>query len=262
MPPTPDQPTLFLYLLPKQHQQLGIQHHMQLFHLDQLDGNTGLILDQEAKHMTQVLRKKLGDRLNFTDGKGHHFRGVIVSVAKKKVEVEITETNFSPNPTLLHLAIAPTKNIARIEWLVEKVCEMGVREISFLQTRHSERKAVKMERLAQKVQSACLQSLKFWYPTLHPMRTFERCMKEEAFLASDTQRFIAYCGAENLPLLKDQLSLKKEVLLLIGPEGDFSPAEFAQAEENGFTGISLGQARLRTETAGLVASALIQQLNL
>jgi len=230
---------------------------MQLFHATDIQGDIATIRDQEAKHLSVVLRKKVGDTVHFTNGMGSLFVGEIQELVKKKVVIKIRQKTAHPPTSKFHLAIAPTKNSNRIEWLIEKACEIGVAEFTPILCQRSERKVTKLEKLEKKAESAALQSLKYWFPKLQPITKFEKFLeKVEADL-----KFIAYCGAENLPLLSQNLVADKSVCILIGPEGDFTPSEFELAQSKGFKGISLGKTRLRTETAGLVACTIVQQSN-
>ncbi len=230
---------------------------MQLFYANDVEGDIATIKDQEAKHLSVVLRKKKGDAVHFTDGLGTAYSGTISDLNKKKVLISITDkVEHTPN-CKFHLAIAPTKNSSRMEWLIEKACEIGIAEFTPLRCQRSERKVTKLEKLEKKAQSACLQSLKYWFPKMNETIKFDQFLDT---VQADL-KFIAYCGADDLPLLSQNLTANKSVCILIGPEGDFTPAEFEMAKSKGFKGISFGKTRLRTETAGLMACAILQQAN-
>jgi len=228
---------------------------MQLFHATDITEDIATVRDQEAKHLSVVLRKKVGDIVHFTDGIGHRYRGEIQAIEKKKVIISIQEKQLQTPASYLHLAIAPTKNINRIEWLVEKACEIGMAEFTPLLCHRSERKVCKLDKLEKRAASASLQSLKDWFPKMNQMTKFELFINS----VNSELKFIAYCGEDDLPLISQNLESNKSVCILIGPEGDFTQAEYELALAKGFKGISFGKTRLRTETAGLMASAMVQQ---
>lgn len=206
---------------------------------------------EEAGHCLRVLRMKEGDRLRIADGKGTFYNAVISAVQGKKCMVHI-ETEERQEPLwngYLHIALAPTKLMDRNEWFVEKAVEIGVDEISFLKTEHSERDVVKMERIEKIAVSAMKQSQKATLPILNEMSSF-RSFVERGF---DGDKYIAHCEPGSKVLLQDVVVPGHDSLVLIGPEGDFSPTEIEMALKAGFRPISLGPSRLRTETAALVA---------
>ena len=206
---------------------------------------------EEAGHCLRVLRMKEGDRLRIADGKGTFYNAVISAVQGKKCMVHI-ETEERQEPLWnghLHIALAPTKLMDRNEWFVEKAVEIGVDEISFLKTEHSERDVVKMERIEKIAVSAMKQSQKATLPILNEMSSF-RSFVERGF---DGDKYIAHCESGSKVLLQDVVVPGHDSLVLIGPEGDFSPTEIEMALKAGFRPISLGPSRLRTETAALVA---------
>ena len=207
--------------------------------------------EEEAAHAVRVLRLQAGDEVMLTDGKGCFYRAEISTATNKRCLVNILET--LPQAPLwkghLHIAMAPTKNMDRIEWFVEKATEIGFDELSFLNCRFSERKVIKTERIEKIVVSAIKQSLKARKPVVNEMVDFGRFMQRE-FAG---QKFIAHCYEGEKPLLKDVLQPGEDAVVLIGPEGDFSREEVEKAEAMGFRSISLGKSRLRTETAALVA---------
>jgi len=212
--------------------------------------------EEESQHCVQVLRAQIGDTIEITDGRGTLYQAEIVNPNRKHCEVKIVSES-KPEPLhegRVHIAIAPTKNIDRLEWFIEKATEMGVDEITPLLCRFSERKVVNDERLQRVMVAAAKQSLKVTYPVIHSLT------KLEDFIASVNadDRLIAHCeggyaaNAEK-QALQHCLTRGHSVVILIGPEGDFSPEEIALARNKGYRPISLGKARLRTETAGLVA---------
>ena len=207
--------------------------------------------EEEAGHCIRVLRMKEGDRIRLIDGKGSFYDAVISAVSGKRcmVHIESREVQQPLWDGHLHIAVAPTKLMDRNEWFVEKAVEIGVDEITFLKTDHSERDVVKMERIEKIAVSAMKQSQKATLPVLNGMTTL-RNLIERGF---DGDKFIAHCEPGSKVLLQDAVIPGHDSLVLIGPEGDFSPAEIEMALKAGFRPISLGPSRLRTETAALVA---------
>ncbi|MBR5935669.1 MAG: 16S rRNA (uracil(1498)-N(3))-methyltransferase [Bacteroidaceae bacterium] len=206
---------------------------------------------EEAGHCLRVLRMKEGDALRIADGKGTFYNAVISAVQGKRCMVHI-ESEERQEPLWnghLHIAMAPTKLMDRNEWFVEKAVEIGVDEITFIRTDHSERDVIKMERIEKIAVSAMKQSQKATLPVLNGMTGF-RSFVERGF---DGDRFIAHCEPGSKVLLQDAVVPGHDTLVLIGPEGDFSPSEIEMALKAGFKPISLGPSRLRTETAALVA---------
>ncbi|MCG8476823.1 MAG: 16S rRNA (uracil(1498)-N(3))-methyltransferase [Cytophagales bacterium] len=233
---------------------------MILFYQPDLENQNACFLsEEESRHCVKVLRKKNGDQIIVVDGKGNRHQAVITNAQPKKCEFEIQSTeSFERNPYNIHIAIAPTKNIDRIEWFVEKAVEFGVDEISFIQCARSERKNLKPERLIKKAVSAAKQSLKFWFPKINALTSYNDFIQS----ASDCdQRFIAYVD-ETLPEhLKSAARPNKKICVMIGPEGDFSPEEIKTAFNNSFQAIHLGKSRLRTETAGIAAAHILNLIN-
>ena len=207
--------------------------------------------EEEAGHCIRVLRMKEGDSIRLTDGKGCFYDAVISAVSGKRcmVHIERKEQQEQLWNGYLHIAMAPTKLMDRNEWFVEKAVEIGVDEITFLKTDHSERDVIKMERIEKIAVSAMKQSQKATLPVLNGM-TQLRSFIEQGF---DGDKYIAHCEPGSKVLLQDALTPGHNSLVLIGPEGDFSPAEIEMALKAGFKPISLGPSRLRTETAALVA---------
>lgn len=215
--------------------------------------------EEEASHAIRVLRLQLGDEVMLTDGKGNFYRAEISNANHKRCLLNIIET--IPQEPLwsghLHLAMAPTKNMDRTEWFAEKATEIGFDELTFLNCRFSERKVIKTERISKILVSAIKQSLKARLPKLNKMTDFNKFITQPF----KGQKFIAHCYEGEKPLLKDTIRKGEDALVLIGPEGDFSEDEVKKAIENGFTPISLGNSRLRTETAALVACHILNLQN-
>ncbi|MEY3249334.1 MAG: hypothetical protein RL742_1377 [Bacteroidota bacterium] len=224
---------------------------MQLFYTYKIQQGLAFLDEEESRHLQTVLRRKEGDRLQLTDGKGAFFTGTIESAGKKEVIVRIESERSAPprSATQLHIAMAPTKQIERFEWFLEKAAEIGVDAVTPLLCERSERRQIRSDRLEKILQSAMKQSLQAWLPRLQPLTPFESVVKN----AAEPIRCIAWCGETAVPHLADVLQPGKAVLALIGPEGDFSPEEVALALASGFQAVNLGPSRLRTETAGLYA---------
>ncbi len=211
--------------------------------------NQIILEDDEFRHL-KVVRKNVGESIQITDGNGNLFTGIIQEISKHSIIADIESKEvITPTTPNLHLAIAPTKNIDRIEWLVEKCVELGIAEFSFLLCRHSERKDIKTERLRRIAISAIKQSFKTKLPVINemiPFRNFISLIKEE-------QKFICGMGARKEDHLKHLLKPKEDAIIMIGPEGDFNEDELNFAIENGYQLTGLGPERLRTETAALAS---------
>lgn len=232
---------------------------MQLFYVPNSSGAEVILDETESKHAVKVLRLSAGDKVQLIDGKGGFYEAEIADPHPKKCRLSITKTilEFGKKNFHLHIAIAPTKNTDRLEWFLEKATEIGIDEITPLLTEHSERKVLKTERLEKILVSAMKQSLKAYLPKLNELTPFHEFIKQ----AKETHRFIAHCEDGEKPHLKNRVQAKTDCLVLIGPEGDFSPEEISLAKEQGFTEISLGTARLRTETAGIAACHIVNLAN-
>lgn len=215
--------------------------------------------EEEAGHCLRVLRLGVGDEVMLTDGKGFFYKAVISAATGKRCQVKVVEKIEQEKfwKGHLHLAMAPTKNMDRIEWFAEKATEIGFDELSFLNCRFSERKVIKTERIEKIVVSAMKQSLKARKPIVNEMTDFAKFMQRDF----QGQKFIAHCYEGEKPLLKEVLKPGEDALVLIGSEGDFSPEEVQKAEALGFQPISLGKSRLRTETAALVAVHMMNLFN-
>ena len=231
---------------------------MHLFYCSDITGDKYTLNEDESKHCVRVLRLVNGDRIHITDGKGNLFETELIDDHPKRCTVNIldTQTEFGKRDFSLKMAVAPTKNISRYEWFLEKATELGIDQITPIICEHSERKEVKNERLEKVIVSAVKQSLKAYVPELDSAIKFKDFINQDF----DGQKFIAYCEGEP-ELLKEVYIPKSDVLILIGPEGDFSPTEVEQAHAAGFIPISLGKSRLRTETAAIVACHAINFMN-
>lgn len=224
---------------------------MQLFY-GYKEGDRVMLSEDESKHAVKVLRKSVGDELNVFDGKGNLYTGRIVDNHPKHcgITIDNVEENWGALPYSFHLAIAPTKNMDRLEWLVEKAVEIGISRITPLLCEHSERKVLKPARLERILLSATKQSLKGTLPQLDELTAFKEFIQQQNGMPT----FIGYCGEGiKSPLHQKMREHGSSVCVMIGPEGDFSPAEFEAALKAGIQGITLGDQRMRTETAGLAA---------
>lgn len=233
---------------------------MQLFFTEHTNENQFTLDAEESKHLIKVLRKTQGDRVHFTNGKGCLYHCIIIDANPKKAIIKIEEREFQPEDDYyIHLAISPTKNSDRMEWMVEKLTEIGVHEITFMESEFSERSHLKLERLEKKIIAASKQSLKTWLPKLNPVRPMNELVKDSEF--NSYQRFIAYVDKENDRHLFDKAKPDNAYLILIGPEGDFSNQEIQLAFDNHFLPCSLGKSRLRSETAAVAAVHTLQLIN-
>lgn len=217
--------------------------------------------EEEARHCLRVLRTQIGECVEVVDGHGHRYTCRVLSTDPRKATVEITGVTDVPTfwAAPLTVAVAPTKNIDRIEWLVEKLTEIGVDRIVPLLCRHSERKNVNIDRLERIAVSAMKQSLKAVMPQIEPLTSIAEFIDE----CDARQKFMGYCADDvERRLLARELKPGESTAIMIGPEGDFSPEEVHQAFDHGFVPISLGEARLRTETAALTAAQTFHIINM
>jgi len=218
-----------------------------------------IILDfEESNHCVKVLRLRTGNPVHLTDGRGNLYAGKIDAEDSRRCQVKIQSVqHFEKRPFHLHIAIAPTKNIDRFEWFLEKATEIGIDEITPLICEHSERSAVRTDRLQKILVSAMKQSMNLYLPLLNEAVKFKDFILQEF----KGEKFIGYVEETQEILLKNRYSPGSDAHILIGPEGDFSKAEVSIAMESGFLAISLGSSRLRTETAGIVATMTVNLIN-
>lgn len=215
--------------------------------------------EDEARHCIKVLRLQPGDEIMLTDGKGSFFRAEIDILTGKRCTVNVLEQIQWKKPwkNYIHIAMAPTKNLDRVEWFAEKATEIGIDELTFLNCCHSERRVIKTDRIFRILVSAVKQSQKAVVPQLNEMTDFMQFVSRPF----DGRKFIAHCYDEMKVLLRDAVVPGENTLILIGPEGDFSTEEVTAARKAGFEPISLGGSRLRTETAALVACNTVNLFN-
>jgi 16S rRNA (uracil1498-N3)-methyltransferase len=226
---------------------------MQLFYTPDIEPTHPqyFLSEEESKHAIRVLRLAAGDEVQLIDGRGGLYTAQIKDAHPKRTILQITAVTTAINKRnhYLHIAVAPTKNIERLEWFLEKATEIGIDEISLIICQRSERKEVKVERLNKIITAAIKQSLKAYHPILNEPQTFDSLLSRHF----DGQKFIAHCDEGYKISLRDAIEPQSKYLILIGPEGDFAPKEVDDALHTGFKAITLGESRLRTETAALEA---------
>ncbi len=214
-----------------------------------------LLSEETSKHCIQVLRMKVGEQLNITNGQGNVFTATIIDANKKNCWVTINQSNFqSPSIRKIVIAISLIKNTNRLEWFLEKATEIGVTEIVPLICTRTEKQYFRFDRMNNILIAAMLQSEQAWLPKLHQPINFETYIQQSNI---SSQKFIAHCIADDKKELKTFL-LQNEIEILIGPEGDFSAHEISTALKNNYQPVSLGNTRLRTETAGIVAATILR----
>lgn len=235
---------------------------MNIFYVPNIKNNIAQLSEEEAIHCTRTLRKRVGDNLLLIDGTGGFYEGTIIEAGKKTCTVAIGKTTLEHGKRdfYLHIAIAPTKNISRFEWFLEKATEFGIDEITPLLCKHSERKNIRLDRLNKVILSAAKQSLKAYLPKLNELTKFKDFIEKDNG-THNKQLFIAHCAEGEKEHLKQAYTIKQDCVILIGPEGDFSKPEVDLALSKGFKAITLGKERLRTETAGLAACHAINWQN-
>ncbi|SNT25300.1 16S rRNA (uracil1498-N3)-methyltransferase [Ekhidna lutea] len=230
---------------------------MTIFYKNDIIEGPNALSEEESKHCALVLRHKKGDEIQVFDGKGNKHVAVLTQIHKKACEFEIIRSETSTKkPFSIHLAIAPTKNMDRMEWLVEKLSETGVDEVTFIQTQNSERKKLRIDRLEKKAISAMKQSGNPFLLKLNDLTPFDQLIDAE----NNNLKLIAHVD-HSYKYIQDILIPKKSTTILIGPEGDFSLNEIEQAKKAGFQATSLGENTLRTETAGFVACCAVNLIN-
>ncbi len=231
---------------------------MNLFYQPLISKDVFYLDQEESKHCIKVLRRIKGDALRITDGKGFFYNAFITKADAQQCCFEIKETIPEPVKNFsIHIAISPTKNPERIEWFVEKAVELGVDEISFVHCKTTERPFIKIERLEKVAISAMKQSLKATLPKVNDILKLDALIKQ----SKEESKFIAHVDFTNLSYLQKVGKSSSTYLVLIGPEGDFSEGELMLATQQGFQKVSLGNSRLRTETAGVAACHILNLIN-
>ncbi|MFN0255968.1 16S rRNA (uracil(1498)-N(3))-methyltransferase [Pedobacter ureilyticus] len=233
---------------------------MQLFYTPDINGSTYTLSEEESNHCNKVLRLKQGDQVHLIDGVGGLYTAEISEVTKKAVRLTVLDkqSEFGKRNHHLHIAIAPTKNNDRLEWFLEKATEIGVDEVTPIICDRSERKIVKEDRLEKVITSAVKQSLTAYHPKINNAISFKDFIKQNE--ADD--KLIAHCiDEDDRKAISEIIKPHQKYLILIGPEGDFTPKEIELALQNGYKPVTLGNTRLRTETAGLAACFEVNYLN-
>ena len=231
----------------------------QFFYSTQIYDDVIILPEDESLHVLTVIRKNIGDKLFVVDGKGGLYETYIESdnIQSCRLNIVSVDKEFGQRNYYIHIAMAPTKSHDRIEWFVEKAVEIGAEEISFILTDHSERKNIKLNRINKRAISAMKQSLKAFLPKINdimPLRDFmTKC--------SDNEKYIGYLNKGKNNHLMKSATAKSDYCMLIGPEGDFSSSEINESQKFGFKPVSLGNNRLRTETAGLAACHILNLVN-
>lgn len=240
---------------------LFLQHlaYMQLPYFYETDLNKNdqefILSETTNRHCVQVLRMREGNKIQLLNGKGLIATAEIKVLSKKQSVVHILEINQEESPgKKIHIAISLIKNNSRFEWFLEKAVEIGATEITPIICEHTEKQHYRIDRMQQIVISAMLQSRRMFLPLLHESVLFNEAIKNTLHFDS---KFIAHCDNSAKKLLMEYCPVKKDVILLIGPEGDFSQMEITLALENNFVPVSLGENRLRTETAGIYGCVLL-----
>lgn len=225
---------------------------MELFYSSQISGQVALLDEQESRHCIKVLRHRLHDEIHFTDGKGRIYSGVLTKADMRQCEITVSKQQQDKQRNFhLHIGIAPTKAIDRFEWFLEKAAELGVEEITPLLCRHSERKNLNHERCEKILISGMKQSNRSRAPKLNELTSFNTAIN-----FSEGTKAIAHCSNGNKHTLNEIIVSTNSLLLIIGPEGDFSDEEILLATETNFAPLTLGNARLRTETAAVHAASI------
>lgn len=232
---------------------------MHLFYAPDIEDDLYVLNPEDSRHCAKVLRLREQGRISLTDGGGHFYHCTITKADSKATEVKVDEKEEIEKhwPVHLHIAMAPTKNMNRTEWMLEKVTELGVDKITPLHCDHSERKIVKPARMERIITAAVKQSLKAWYPKLEEMAGFSDFIQKDF----SGQKYIAYIDEKYDLHLSEDYEPGMDAVILIGPEGDFSKDEVQMAIKHGFKPVSLGKSRLRTETAAVIACHSFHLLN-
>ena len=232
---------------------------MQLFYDPTLEAGLYPLREREAAHAFRVLRRRVGDHLDLVDGRGGWYTGKVKSISKRECLLEVVKTRQDVTRNYgVQLLVAPTKNIDRFEWILEKATEIGVDSIHPFVSEHSERKTIRPDRLERILEAAMKQSLRAWKPELAELAPFDRALHAAAGAEA---KFMAYLGDRGSPLLHRVAPARQRVAIAIGPEGGFTSSEADLAGDQGYRHVSLGPNRLRTETAAIVALHTLNQLN-
>jgi len=232
---------------------------MQIFYTPEINGMEYFLSEDESKHAIRVLRMNEGDPIYLVDGKGTFFEGVIANAHPKKCQIIVQKIieDYEKRNYFIHIAISPLKHPDRFEWFLEKATEIGIDAITPLFCKRTEKKSFNMERSNRIIESAMKQSIKAFHPVLNPLTKFDDLINR----AGEEVKMVACCEGER-QLIRDCYQPGQKALILIGPEGDFTEEEMISAKNTDFIPVTLGNSRLRTETAGVAACHSIQFLNL
>lgn len=231
---------------------------MHLFYTPDINGTEYFLNEEETKHCVKVLRLKENDFIYLVDGNGGFYKAAISAISAKKclLRIEETQKDFGKRKYRIHIAIAPTKNMDRMEWFIEKATEIGIDEITPIICQRSERRIIKTERLEKIAISAMKQSIKAYLPKINDAENYTKFLNKH----SASLKCIAHCFPENKQELKSIIKSANDLMILIGPEGDFTSQEIQLALKHNYIPVSLGESRLRTETAGIVACVTVNLL--
>lgn len=230
---------------------------MDIFYQKDIELGINRLNEEESRHCLQVLRHQKGDEILIFDGIGGKHRSVLTQVSKKSCDFEVVESKMTPKKNFrTHLLIAPTKNADRMEWLIEKLSEIGVDEITLIETKHSERRKMRIDRLEKKAISAMKQSGNPYLLKLNAIQPLDQAIKN----TRGGIKLIAHVS-EDYQYISDQIDANSDITILIGPEGDFSVEEVKKCIASGFNPVSLGNTTLRTETAGFLACCCVNFVN-
>lgn len=233
---------------------------MHVFYTPDITADTYVLSEEESKHCTRVLRLGTGAQVHLIDGRGGLYEAEIVEASKKNVTLKVrsTQLEYQKRNHHLHLVVAPTKNIERLEWFLEKATEIGIDEITPVICDRSERRVVKEDRLYKVITSAVKQSLQAYHPVLNPQINLSSFLKQN----NDSEKMIAHCvDGQPRNYISEIVQPGQRYTILIGPEGDFTAAEIELALQSGYKPLTLGNTRLRTETAALAACFEVNYLN-
>lgn len=231
---------------------------MQLFYCPAILHNEFFLSPEESKHCVRVLRKNAGDTIHIIDGQGTFYDASLTDVSSTKCTFDIVNSAHHDRPAYyIHIAIAPTKNTDRTEWFVEKAIEIGVDEITFLRSVHSERTRINLDRIHKKAIGAIKQSIRPYLPEIHDIEQLDSFLKKDFF----GQKFVAHLDEASPAYLGRNAAKSNNYLVLVGPEGGFSNGEIELLHEYGYESVKLGDHRLRTETAGVMACSTLNLIN-
>lgn len=232
---------------------------MHIFYTPDINSEYYILNEEESKHCIKVLRLSAGSMIQLVDGKGGFYQAIIEDPHPKRTRIKIQSSvhSYGKRNHYLHIAFAPTKNIERTEWFLEKATEIGIDEITPIICDRSERRDFKIQRLNKVITSAVKQSIKAYHPKLNEAQKFSDFIQH----SSGSHKFIAHCIESEKTALKEHVKVNSDYIVIIGPEGDFTPSEVALAVKQDFIPITLGNSRLRTETAALEACFEINFLN-